>query len=196
MAVSTTREAGRLRVKSDAPSTYIQARLSIGRADSQQIHVARLTAQNGFRGFNGLARQSERRGEIVSASDGYNTQNDVGPERRIRQRLKRSVPAHRQKRALLQQNGILRRRFELSGAARSHKFCVDPERSEQSLDLRQTRTRPASSRCGIDEHDDGRIAHSGASFGAGAHVSSLCMELADLSKRFPNLPLKSSSSVC
>ena len=89
-----------------------------------------MAAENGFRRFDRVARQSERRGEIVSATNGDDTQDDIGPKRCIRQRLKRSIPAHREEQVTLLQNGVLRGRFEFSRAVCHHKLCVNPERFE------------------------------------------------------------------
>lgn len=130
MAVRTTRVPRRLGVQSNSPSSCIQARRPFGRANSQQIHEARLAAENNFRRFEGVARQSERRSEIVSPANGDDAQDDFRPKRRIRERLKRSVPTHRQEQLLSLQNGILRGRFEFSRAVRHHKLCVNPERFE------------------------------------------------------------------
>jgi hypothetical protein len=83
-----------------------------------------------LRRCDGIVGQPECGGEIISSSDGENRQEHISAECCIRQRLKRSVPAHCKERSSSLQYGILRDRLELCRTARHYKLRMNVERFE------------------------------------------------------------------
>src|SRR6266705_1460666 len=115
--IGTERRFG---IESNASATSKQTRPSICRVHPHQVHPARFTLQESLRCADKISPQPKGGGKIISAACREDPQDGVAIKRGVRQGLKRSVSAHRQKQPVPPQKSPARGRFEFADAA-----CVD-----------------------------------------------------------------------